>query len=356
MPDSANPSRLVASPRERRSVDAGDEAASERTATPYRRARALTPDRETAATLRPPLGLFAGAVCGLIAAVVYTLSNIALRQCVDIDASLVTAMKAAPTVVFLAPFVGWMWLSGQTVATSGRWVPRFILASLAGQLIGNGGFQISLGIIGLAATVPIMLGTLIVTGALLGRLMLGEEVNLRKVIAMITLICAVVILSQPGTSLPQQTTPVWIGAVCAAASGAAYAFFGATMRQALTGGLSGPATMLISGIVGSVSLWSITLLRLGTEPLADIAPNQWLVMVIAGVCNFTAFLSLSLALKSLPVVAVNLINASQVAMAAVAGVVLFSEPVTRPLVIGILLTCGGLLILASRRRPAAAGG
>jgi multidrug transporter EmrE-like cation transporter len=44
-----------------------------------------------------------------------------------------------------------------------------------------------------------------------------------------------------------------------------------------------------------------------------------------------------------------LINASQVAMAAVAGVILFAEPVTASLVIGIALTIAGLMILATRR-------
>jgi drug/metabolite transporter (DMT)-like permease len=38
-----------------------------------------------------------------------------------------------------------------------------------------------------------------------------------------------------------------------------------------------------------------------------------------------------------------------VAMAAVAGVLLFSEPVTWPLSLGILLTFAGLLVLANRR-------
>ena len=73
-------------------------------------------------------------------------------------------------------------------------------------------------------------------------------------------------------------------------------------------------------------------------------------MFAAAAFNFTAFVALAFALKSLPVVAVNLINASQVAMAAVAGVMLFAEPATAPLIIGIMLTFAGLMILASRRK------
>lgn len=122
------------------------------------------------------------------------------------------------------------------------------------------------------------------------------------------------------------------------------------MRQAMTGGLSAPATMFISGFVGMISLWSYSLFRLGWEPFTQVSPEQWMTMVTAGVCNFTAFVALSTSLKALPVVAVNLINASQVAMAAVAGVILFAEPVTGTLILGILLTMAGLAILATARR------
>ena len=61
------------------------------------------------------------------------------------------------------------------------------------------------------------------------------------------------------------------------------------------------------------------------------------------------FIALSVALKSLPVIAVNLLNASQVAMAAVAGILLFSEPVTNSLVIGVALTLIGLVAMVQRR-------
>ncbi len=294
------------------------------------------------------------AVFGVFAAVFYTLANIALRQCVGVDPFLVSAVKAAPTVIVLGPFLAWMLFRGETIATSTTMVPRFIVASFIGQIVGNAAFQIALGVIGLAASVPITLGVLIIGGAFLGRLILHEPVRPRTIIAMVTLIAAVIVLSLPNATEPpsQSATslPVWVGALCAAASGAAYAFFGVVMRQTLTGGLSAPATMLISGVVGTAALWLITVVRLGIEPLGLVAAEQWAVMFAAGAFNFTAFAALSAALKSLPVVAVNLINASQVAMAAVAGVMLFAEPVTGPLLTGITLTFAGLLILASRRR------
>jgi drug/metabolite transporter (DMT)-like permease len=306
------------------------------------------------AELKPPVGIIAGSLCGVFAALFYTLANIALRQCVGTDPFLVSAVKAAPTVIFLGPLLIWMASTRRTIATSYVMAPRFVVASFFGQLIGNGAFQIALGVIGLAASVPITLGVLIIGSAVLGRILLGEPVNSRTISAMVILILAVIMLSLPGASEATDRStmpmPLWAGALCAAASGAAYAFFGVAMRQALTGGISPPATMFISGTVGTIALWSVTLMRLGIDSLTVVSWEQWAVMTAAGIFNFTAFAALSLSLKALPVVAVNLINASQVAMAAIAGIVLFAEPATVPLIIGIALTFFGLLVLASRRR------
>ena len=304
-------------------------------------------------SLKPPVGIVAGSVCGIIAAILYTGANIALRKCVGMDPFLVSAVKALPTLVALTPFLIWMHSTGQTIATSYAIIPRFIAVSLIGQFVGNAAFQISLGIIGLAASVPITLGTMIIGGAVLGKVMLRERVTLRSVLSIITLIAAVVILSLPdATTRPAESAseyPLWIGAICAAASGFAYALFGVVVRQALTGGMSAPATMFVSGLVGSISLWIFCWLRLGWDQIGATPSENWPMMVAAGILNFVAFIALSTALKALPVVAVNLINASQVAMAAIAGVILFSEPITLPLIAGILLTFAGLAILAQRR-------
>ncbi|MEM9589458.1 MAG: DMT family transporter [Planctomycetota bacterium] len=304
------------------------------------------------ASIRPPLGVGAGAFCGLAAAVLYTGANIALRDSVHVDPFLVSAVKAAPTVLVLGPFAIWLRSRGDVLATSYRNVPRFVLVSLLGQFVGNAAFQFALEIIGLAASVPITLGTLIIGGAISGRVLLGEPVRMKTVLAIILLIAAVIVLSMPDSSASvaseSDSRPAWVGALYAVFSGLAYALFGAVMRQTMIGGVSPTMTMLISGVVGTVSLWSATLVVVGVEGVALIDARSWGVMALAGVFNFTAFIALSSALKSLPVVAVNLINASQVAMAAIAGVIIFGEPITMTLLTGIALTFAGLAVLAKR--------
>lgn len=342
---------------------------------------------------RKPTGRFVGPLFGVSAAIFYTLANIALRGSTAVDPFLVSAVKAAPTVLFLLPLVGWMGWSGRVIASDWRPLLPFVAAALVGQIVGNTGFQIALGRIGLAASVPITLGVMIATGGLFGRWLLGEPVRPRTVVAMVVLIVAVVILSRSHAAPPDTTAPpgtkaitgrkappgtkatpgrkavadttggsvsamgTVLGALCAAASGAAYALFGAMVRRTLNTGLSAPATMLASGLVGTIALWAITWTRLDAASLASVTSPQWSVMALAGLFNFVAFVSLSLSLKVLPVVAVNLINASQVAMAAVAGVLLFAEPITGTLVVGIGLTLAGLAILATRApRGAVLGG
>lgn len=316
----------------------------------------------------------------------YTLTNISLRDSVDLDPYLVAAVRAAPTAILLLPVVGWIALRAKTekvrVRFGHRSILQYIAASLFAQFFGNAAFQKALQRIGLAASVPITLGVLIVAGAILGALWLKEPVGKNKILAMITLMIAVIILSLPQQSgqpdppsidatvaqsdlptatLPtlgtddvdahrQQSTDVIVGSFWAALSGLAYSCLGVTMRQSLQSGTRASTLMFISGLIGVLTLAPYCVATLGVETIAATSSSQWGTMIAAGVLNLSAFIAITTALKMLPVVAVNLINSSQVAMAAIAAVILFHEPITLQLGIGISMTFVGLLILARRTR------
>ena len=66
-------------------------------------------------------------------------------------------------------------------------------------------------------------------------------------------------------------------------------------------------------------------------------------MLMAGVFNYIAFIALTKALEIATVFFVNALSTCQVMMAAVAGIVLFGEPATVELFIGIVLITIGLL-------------
>jgi BirA family biotin operon repressor/biotin-[acetyl-CoA-carboxylase] ligase len=72
-------------------------------------------------------------------------------------------------------------------------------------------------------------------------------------------------------------------------------------------------------------------------------------MLLAGLLNAIAFFACGAALMRLSVVRVNLINASQAALCAAGGVLFFQEALTAWMVLGTLLTMGGLMLM---ERPA----
>lgn len=296
----------------------------------------------------------AGAVCGLLAAVGYALSNAALREAVETDPIFVSAMKAVPTVIACAPLLVMLSLRGQSWTTSWRRLPLLLAGSLAGQLAGNLLFQISLGMIGLALSVPICLSVMIVGGALLGKGILGDRVSHRMVVAMVILVGATFVLSfgNPAAELGRGGSfgTTSLGVVASAVSGIAYAFYSVSMRSALRDGFTVPLTMITSGLVGCCFLWPIAFARLGSTAIASTATDQWWAMVIAGVLNMAAFFMLSLALRAITVLSVNLLNATQTGLAAILGVYWFGEQVTTPLLVGLFLTIAGLLVLGTGGR------
>jgi drug/metabolite transporter (DMT)-like permease len=98
-------------------------------------------------------------------------------------------------------------------------------------------------------------------------------------------------------------------------------------------------------LVGTVGLGAASVQRIGWAGILATDRRDWAIMLVAGVFNCVAFFLLTKALQMTGLVHVNALNASQAAMAAVAGVLLFHEPLTWPLGSGIALTIIGLLLM-----------
>ena len=79
-----------------------------------------------------------------------------------------------------------------------------------------------------------------------------------------------------------------------------------------------------------------------------LTPSDWMNMSWAALSNACAFLSIILALHFTRLLHVNLLNAAQAAFAAIAGVCLFSEPLSGSLVLGVALMAVGF-VYASRK-------
>jgi drug/metabolite transporter (DMT)-like permease len=73
--------------------------------------------------------------------------------------------------------------------------------------------------------------------------------------------------------------------------------------------------------------------------------------LLNGLLNTAAFLCLSKGLQRTTIVHANVVNASQIAMATVAGMLLFAEPLGSMLIAGVALTILGVVLI---ERPGAA--
>ena len=120
------------------------------------------------------------------------------------------------------------------------------------------------------------------------------------------------------------------------------------IRRCVRGDLSHSATIVVLSTTVVLTLGGTSLLRIGPHRLLATPPNVWLQMLGAGLATAAAFFAISGAYQLLSVVKVNLLNASQIAMSALAGVVLFGEPNTYWLQAGTVLTIVGLILSARR--------
>jgi drug/metabolite transporter (DMT)-like permease len=297
-----------------------------------------------------------GTICGLFSAFVYTGANSFLRAASG-DPVWISAIKAVPTVAIMGVVVAGLAMRGQRVLPQPRMLAGIALGGLVGQLGGNIAFQWALSQIGVALTVPLSLGGMIFFAAVLGRVFLYEPVTPKAAIALLLLLAAIAVLSLGARAASQQVTqaPVPVlrivaGVTAACLSGLAYSVLNVILRYGVTRGAPLPATLFTVSIVGLVALGAIAYLRIGPRGMIETAPRDWLFMLAAGLCNTVAFFSLTKSLQLTSVVYVNALNATQATLAAIAGVLIFREPLSEWLAMGIGLTVAGLLVLARAHR------
>ncbi len=281
-----------------------------------------------------------------------------MRSVTDCDPVWVMCIKTIPTVVGVAPWLIVRWRRGERVFPPLPVIATLAAAGLIGQLGGNVAFQWSLGIIGIALTVPLCMGMIIIAGAVLGRVLLHESVNTLTVVALAILLAAIWILSvgaqdasnamaELGTVSPWFVTAAVTGGCI---SGLSYAILGVAIRKAVLGVSTVSATTFCIAIVGLLCLTPLAVHRIGVTEMLQTDRGDIAMMVLGGVFNLIAFLALTRALQITSLVHVNALNASQVAMASVAGIVLFQEQASPALTLGVCLTVVGLLIMPRHKR------
>ncbi|QDU27520.1 EamA-like transporter family protein [Anatilimnocola aggregata] len=298
-----------------------------------------------------------GTFCGLFSAVVYTVANGFLRAVTDSDPIWVSAMKALSTAACLAPWLVLSLRRGDGFPPVKIWL-MIAASSLVGQLGGNISFQYALGQIGLALTVPLSLGGMIVGATVLSRLFLHERVSVASAIAVGILLMAIAVLSLGAEEaramvLQKVSANHWqltLGVTTACLSGVAYSVLNVVIRHAVQRGATLPATLMTVSMVGLIALGMLALRKIGVAGMLQTAQLDLVWMLAAGVCNAAAFVALTRCLQLTSVVYANVLNAAQAALAALAGVLVFNEPASVALTAGVGLTILGLTVLTRGKR------
>jgi len=295
-------------------------------------------------------------LCGLFSAVGYMAANICLRQVADLDPVWVSQMKTIPLFVVTGPLLVWRLARSQALMPSWQLWALIAGSAAVGQLGGNVLFQWSLGEVGLALAVPITMGAQIVAGAALGRWLRDDPMSPSMIVAAALLTAAIIVLScgaqdAHAAIAGRPAARPWhvaAGVVAACVSGIAYSCLSAAVRYTGQRGLPTATLLFTSGTVGFVLLGSLVSYRQGTQPWQTTRWPDFAVLLGAGIFNLIAFTALTKALQLSSVVFVNVLSASQIALAALAGVILFREAFTQPMAWGVALTVLGLLSIRPR--------
>jgi drug/metabolite transporter (DMT)-like permease len=325
-----------------------------------------------------------GTVCGLFSAFIYTCANSFLRAVHDCDPVWVSAIRAVPTVAIMGPVLVVLACHGQRVLPPPRFGLLILLGGLSGQLGGNICFQSSLHVIGVALAVPLTMGGMIVSSAILGRLFLAEPITPRVLLALAILLSAIGVLivgaSDAARAMSEQASGVrehqggadriagledypeahasrspspWrlaAGVAGACGAGMFYTILNAILRYCVTRGTPLPTSLFIVSITGMLSLSGLAWCRIGASGIVATTSTELSIMLAAGVCNTVAFLALTKSLQLNSIVYVNALNATQATLAALAGVLIFREKLSPWLIVGIGLTIVGLMALAKAHR------
>jgi drug/metabolite transporter (DMT)-like permease len=317
----------------------------------------MTDERSGDSSTSPMFGR--GVLFGLLSSVGYTAANIFLRHVSDINPVWVCFVKSLPTIALTIP-----WLILATYRGSVRLPGRSAFAMLigggvAGQVGGNFCFQWSLDIVGLALAVPLTTGSLIIAGAILARVFLGETISRRNLIANAILIIAVCVLSLGAgdafEKIHQTTDGDWtlivLGVIAACVPGIGYSLQNIILRRVLTNGNHMSAALLTISTTGALIAFFWLQVTVGFRAIVFQTDGTALVvMFCAGICNAAAFVALSAALRWTPIWFVYALSSTQLTLAAVFGVWLFHEPLSQTLIIGSALTIVGLAVMQTKKK------
>jgi drug/metabolite transporter, DME family len=304
-----------------------------------------------------------GIACCVFGAIAYSVANGLLRMlAVECDRVWVLFVKEVVTVAGVVPWLVYQGCRGKLTLPSRRVVGILVVAGLMTQLTGNLPNLWSLSVIGLTVAVPLTSGVSLAASAIAGRVLLGEALSVRSMIAIGLLIASVILLSlgAEGTNEAIAATAnvatgsFWVTLAFAVAmmTGLTYCCLSVAIRHSLNGNAAPWVVLLIVPSMGVLCFAPLGIVGSGTAVLPSIAPQYWLAMIGVGLLNLVGFGAYTKGLQSIQLAHANVLNTSQVALGAVTGIMVFHEPPSPWLTLGIVLTITSMVLIG---RSAAEG-
>jgi drug/metabolite transporter, DME family len=290
-----------------------------------------------------------GVCCCAIAAVGYTAANACLNQSMidKIDPVWVTCLKESTAFLYAAICVLIRFFRRLPVFPPWKELGILLAVGLSVQYLGNLGYLWAMGKVGLSVTVPANYGMQLFATALFGWLILGERVSFRSAMALGLLIIAIVLLKLGAKAVNSDSSSATIMLAVAASclAGLVFAGLSIALRRCSKVAVEQSVLLFIVAGSGAITMWPLSFYRMGAEGVFNTPSNALAWMLGASFFNLIGFLGIAKGLQLISVVHASVLNASQVAMSAVVGMVFFRESHNFWVVLGIIVTVAGIMLV-----------
>jgi drug/metabolite transporter (DMT)-like permease len=284
----------------------------------------------------------------------YASYNICLRGVSgEQDSAWITCVQASVGVAVFGAYLGWQAVQRRPALPPWKETLSLLAIGLITQL-GGVAMVWAMGIVGVGTTATLQMGVMLAFTAILGRIVLGEPVSRRQMIAIGLIVIAVFSFSrgaQPVENVAVDqaaaTVPSLLGIAAGVLSGLAFAVLVVGVRKAVTSETSPEATVFLISVMGVAFMGPLCVYRLGIGTLVHTPAKHFGVMLLGGAMNVIGFLLLTKALKVVSAIRVNVLNnALTMALTVIAGIVFFAEPWNGHLAFGIIVSIIGVIVIS----------
>jgi DME family drug/metabolite transporter len=284
-----------------------------------------------------------GMLWGVVVAFAYAAMSLCLRAAaVQVDPLVAALVRGVPMLLLAWGMIVVQRQAGQITRLGWRVVLPLMCVAVLLSVMGNGGFQAGLTYAGLTITVPVTNGALLWGSAIVGWWLMRERVAPRSIVGLLLLVVALPLLISGGGG---GVGPVWVGTLAATIAGLSYGWGNALLRRTVViNQLAQPPTLAVVSTTGMVAILAVVLVRQGPGAIAALDHSDLVWLLVAGVFNAVAFVALARALALLPAARVGALGTLQTAVSALGGVLMFSEPLTGSIALGLTLSVIGAIL------------